>query len=57
MDNFLVVLLLTMSTKKQKVKSIRQVRYLLSSGSPLSASAKDTLKHELKSHIVITKKK
>lgn len=41
----------------QKTKSLRQVRYLLSSGSPLSEREKDKLKRELhEGKVRITKK-
>jgi hypothetical protein len=41
-----------------KTKSLRQVRYLLSSGSPLSSSQKSTLKGELHSGAVkVTKRR
>ena len=39
-----------------KKKSMRQVRYLLSSGSPLKGSQKDKLKSELHSKKVTVKK-
>jgi hypothetical protein len=35
------------SKAEHKVKSKKQVRYLLSKGSPLSKKQKDKLKHEL----------
>jgi len=38
------------------VKSARQVRYLLSSGSPLTGEQKDKLKHELHTRKVRIKK-
>jgi len=40
---------------KKTTKSLRQVRYLLSSGSPLSPGQKGTLKGELESGAVRVK--
>jgi hypothetical protein len=45
------------TTKTRKTKSIRQVRYLLSKGSPLSNKQKDKLKSELYSGDVRIQKK
>lgn len=39
--------------QKRKHKSKRQVRYLLSKGSPLSGSQKSKLKHELHDRRVV----